>query len=138
MANVVMVVHEENGRFGASFPDFPGCTTVAGDLDTLVAKAADALAFHVAGLVEDGEPVPQVRSQSELWNDPQFQADRKEAAFVTLLPVELPGKTVRVNITLNESALDMIDRAAAKAGESRSGFLVSSALKRVQEMQPQG
>jgi predicted RNase H-like HicB family nuclease len=138
MANVVMLVHEENGRFGASFPDFPGCTTVAGDPDTLLAKAADALAFHVAGLVEDGESMPPVRSQSEIWNDPAFQADRKEAAFIALIPVELPGRTVRVNITLNESALDMIDRAAEKVGESRSGFLVASALKRVRELQPQG
>lgn len=137
MANVVMLVHEENGRFGASFPDFPGCTTVAGDLDALLTKAADALAFHVAGLVEDGEPVPRIRSQSELWNDPEFQKERRDAAFVALLAVELPGKTVRVNITLNESALDMIDRAAAKVGESRSGFLVASALKRVRDMQPQ-
>ena len=43
MAQVVMVVHEEKGRYGASFPDFPGCTTVARDLDELYRKAAEVL-----------------------------------------------------------------------------------------------
>jgi predicted RNase H-like HicB family nuclease len=42
----VMLVHEEEGVFGASFPDFPGATTVADDLDTLYRKAAEMLAFH--------------------------------------------------------------------------------------------
>ncbi len=40
MARVVMLIHEEDGAYGASFPDFPGATTVAGDLDTLYRKAA--------------------------------------------------------------------------------------------------
>ena len=49
MAQVMMVVHEEGGQFGASFPDFPGCTTVAGDLGSLVTQASEVLAFHVQG-----------------------------------------------------------------------------------------
>jgi predicted RNase H-like HicB family nuclease len=44
---VVALIHEENGVFGASFPDFIGCTTVARDLDAVAAKAAEVLAFHV-------------------------------------------------------------------------------------------
>lgn len=43
MAQVVMTVHEENGRFGASFPDFPGCTTVAANPDALARKAPSRL-----------------------------------------------------------------------------------------------
>ena len=136
MAQVVMTVHEENGRFGGSFADFPGCTTVAADPDDLARKAADALAFHVAGLVEEGRIVPRPRSLGELWADAGFHEDRAQAAYVAVLDVELPGKTVRVNITLNESTLEVIDRAASAAGESRSGFLVNSALSRIQEKQP--
>ena len=33
-------IHEENGVFGVSFPDFPGCATTASDMPTLAAHAA--------------------------------------------------------------------------------------------------
>ena len=130
MARVVMLMHEENGRFGASFPDLPGCTTVARDPDTLVRKAADVAAFHVAGMIEDGLPPPQFRSLSELRSDPDFLDDAGDATIV-LLDVEAGGRTVRVNITLDEAMLRRIDRAADAAGESRSGFLVGAAKARL-------
>ena len=56
---------------------------------------------------------------------------RDSDAIITLLDVDLPGKTVRVNITLDEGMLGRIDRAAAAIGESRSGFLVSAARSRL-------
>ena len=130
MTRIVMLVHEEEGAFGGSFPDVPGCTTVARDVDTLVAKAPDVLAFHIGGLVEDGLPAPVVRTLGELRADPAFQEDASGAAIV-LLDYEPPGRTVRVNITLNETMLHQIDRAAEAVGESRSGFLVSAARQRL-------
>jgi predicted RNase H-like HicB family nuclease len=36
---VVALIHDENGVHGASFPDFPGCTTVADNADRAIAKA---------------------------------------------------------------------------------------------------
>jgi predicted RNase H-like HicB family nuclease len=137
MAQVVMLVHERNGAFGASFPDFPGCTTVSGNLDELPAKAAEALVFHVEGLREDGD-LPEVRTLSEVWADPAFQEDRADAALVTVLEVDLPGRVVRVNITVDEGTLELIDRAARAAAESRSGFLVKAARARVQELLGRG
>ena len=130
MARVVMLVHEEKGAFGASFPDVPGCTTVARNLDALVAKASDVLAFHIEGLVEDGLPGPTFRSLNDLRIDPAFREAATDAAIL-LLDYDSPGRTVRVNITLDESMLHRIDRAAEAAGESRSGFLVSAAKRRL-------
>ena len=137
MAQVVMLVHEENGTFGASFPDFPGCTTVSRNLDQLSTKAAEALVFHVEGLMENGD-LREVRSLSEVWADPAFQEDRADAALVTVLDVDLPGRVVRVNITVDEGTLELIDRAARAAAESRSGFLVKAARARVQELLGRG
>lgn len=131
MAQVVMLVHEENKRFGASFPDFPGCTTAAGDLDNLLTKANEALAFHVAGMIEDGRQLPPIRSLTELRADPQFREDASDAILVTLVPVELPSKVLRVNITLDENTLGLIDRAAEASGETRSGFLARAAKERI-------
>ena len=55
---VVAVIHEENGVFGVSFPDFPGCVTGADTFEDAVRKAREALAFHVAGMASDGDPIP--------------------------------------------------------------------------------
>src|SRR2546430_2156062 len=109
--NVVALIHHENGVYGVSFPDFPGCTTVASDLDTAVAKAAEVLAFHVEGLAEDG-PLPQPRSMDELARDPAFREDA-EGALLVLVPYDPPARAVRINITVDESLLTRIDRAAA-------------------------
>lgn len=130
MATIVMLVHEERGRFGASFPDFPGCTTVAATLDALIAKAPEVLAFHVEGVTEDGGPAAAPRSLGEWRRDPGFVADAVDATVV-LMPYEPRTRTVRVNITMDEGMLSRIDRAAEAVGESRSGFLVSAARTRL-------
>jgi predicted RNase H-like HicB family nuclease len=130
MSHVVMLIHGEAGNYGASFPDFPGATTGADDLDTLYAKAAEMLAFHVGGMVEDGEPVPAARSLDALRDDPVFVEDRHDA-IVGLIEVDLPGRAVRVNISMEESLLKHVDRAAAAAGERRSGFLAQAAKARL-------
>lgn len=130
MAHVVMLVHQEDGRFGASFPDFPGATTVAGDLDALYRKAAEMLAFHVAGMTEDGEEMPRLRTLEELRGEPGFRED-SEGAMVALVQIELPGRAVRVNISMEEGLLRRIDRAAQATGESRSAFLAQAAKARL-------
>lgn len=130
MARVVMLVHEEDGAYGASFPDFPGATTVAGDLDTLYRKAAEVLAFHVGGMVEDGNDIPVPRTLEALWRDPAFRAD-SEGALIGLVEADLPGKAVRVNVTIEEGLLRRIDQAALASGESRSGFLAQAAKARL-------
>jgi predicted RNase H-like HicB family nuclease len=134
MARVIMLIHEENGRYGASFPDFPGCTTAAADLDTLFAKAPEALGFHVAGVVEGGERLPALRSLAQLRDDPAFREDARDAELVGFVPVELPGRAVRINISLEERLLSLIDQVAGAAGETRSGFLAKAAQKRLAEI----
>jgi predicted RNase H-like HicB family nuclease len=128
---VVALIDEENGTYGVSFPDFPGCTTVADSLDAAVARAAEVLAFHVEGLAEDGL-VPESRSMGELMRDPEFRAARKNALAV-LVPYQPPSRAVRINITLEESLLERIDRAASRAGDTRSGYLAQAAKERLAE-----
>ncbi|MGY2049658.1 type II toxin-antitoxin system HicB family antitoxin [Methylobacterium sp. JK268] len=130
MAKVVVLIHGTRGNYGASFPDFPGAITGADDLDTLYRKAAEVLTFHVGGMVEDGLEVPAPRSLDELSADATFREDAADG-MVGLVDVDLPGKTVRVNLTMDERDLRRIDRAAEAARETRSGFLVRAADMRI-------
>jgi DNA end-binding protein Ku len=131
--HVVALIHHEGDAFGVSFPDFPGCTTVATDLESAVAKAAEVLAFHAEGLAEDG-PLPRPRGLSELNSDHDFLQDNKDALLV-LVPYEPPSRAVRINMTVEESLLARIDRAAEAIGETRSRYFATSARLRMGTME---
>jgi metal-responsive CopG/Arc/MetJ family transcriptional regulator len=55
-------------------------------------------------------------------------------ALLALIAVEVPGKALRVNISLDEGLLARIDKAAERAGQTRSGFLASAARERIKAM----
>lgn len=89
--------------------------------------AAEALAFHIAGMTEDGDEVPAPSNLDALTNDPNMKG-----AVAVLVSVEpAPEKTVRINITARKSQLEAIDQLASKAGLTRSAYMVQSSLKRL-------
>jgi predicted RNase H-like HicB family nuclease len=124
------ILHEENGVFGVLFPDFPGCVTGGESEEDAVRKADEALTFHVAGMVEDGESIPSSRGQKELWQDPDFAESVKDGVLF-IARYELPKKAVRINISMDESLIEQIDRAAEHMGQSRSAFLADAARARL-------
>lgn len=127
MRYVAMVHKEEDTGYGVSFPDFPGCIAAGGSLSEALADAANALAFHVTGMREDGEQIPAPRELDEIVADPELEEDRK-GAFLTLVPlIEDRGVSKRVNISLDPGLLEAIDEAAKERGMTRSNFLASAA-----------
>lgn len=126
MTQYIALIHKDAGSdFGVSFPDLPGCITAGATLDEARALAAEALALHLEGLAEDGDTVPAPASLDAIM---QEAANRDAVAFLVEAP-QTSEKTVRVNITLPESVLEAIDRAADRQGMTRSGFLVRAAKK---------
>lgn len=49
--------------------DFPGAITAACSLDEALARAGEALALHVEGMAEDGEPIPPPSGFAEVIKD---------------------------------------------------------------------
>jgi predicted RNase H-like HicB family nuclease len=125
--NYIAYLHKErDSDFGVSFPDFPGCVTAGRTLEEARRMAAEALALHIEGMMEDGEVVPEPSNLDALENDPNMRG-----AVAVLVSVEpAPEKTVRLNITARKSQLDAIDRLADIAGMTRSAYMVQSALNR--------
>jgi len=64
MRYAVIVEKGVNG-FGAYAPDVPGCVAAAQTREEVVKLIQDAIEFHIEGLKEDGEPVPQPASSVE-------------------------------------------------------------------------
>jgi predicted RNase H-like HicB family nuclease len=120
MATVVYPAIAERTRTGYSvfFPDLPGCTTAGRNLDELARNAESALADHLAVTVSHKEEVAPASSFDDIGRDPEVQ---EVCRF--LVRAEMPGRSVRLNITLDESLVAAIDQVAT----NRSGFLAEAA-----------
>src|SRR5260370_35842016 len=93
---VVALIREENGVYRALFPDFPGCTPVADNPNSIIAKATEALSHHIARMIADGRELPQVRSLAWFAADPTFLADSGSLMIVLVSYTPAP-REVRVH-----------------------------------------
>ena len=128
----VSFIHRDDTGYGVSFPDLPGCVSVGGTVDDAVRQGSEALAFHVEGLVADGEPIPQPRSIDAIKADPGL-ADWRQGADFVLIPLLLDrGSSRRVNISLDRGLLEAIDDEARQRRMTRSAFLATAARHEIQ------
>jgi predicted RNase H-like HicB family nuclease/uncharacterized protein (DUF1778 family) len=126
MEYIAYLHKDRDSDFGVSFPDFPGCVTAGKTLEEARRMAAEALALHIAGMIEDGDVVPDPSNLDALGKDPNMRG-----AVAVLVSVEPAAeKTVRINITARESQVEAIDQLAVKAGLTRSAYMVQSSLNR--------
>ncbi|MFN4206322.1 MAG: type II toxin-antitoxin system HicB family antitoxin [Agrobacterium albertimagni] len=128
MQNFIGLIHKDpDSDYGVSFPDFPGIGTAGTDLDDARRMAEEALAFHVEGMIEDGEAIPEPSSLETIMSNPE-----NSDAVAVLIPLRTPAKkAVRVNITLAEDLLRAIDAHAEAHGLTRSGFLARAAERQM-------
>jgi|HubBroStandDraft_4_1064222.scaffolds.fasta_scaffold713719_1 predicted RNase H-like HicB family nuclease len=129
--HAVSLVLGEPGNYAVVFPDFPGAGTGGETIHEAMERAAEHLAVHVEGRAEAGLDMPVLRTVDEVAADPEIADEIAEAKAIALVPIEAPGKSLRVNITVDESLLARIDKAASRLGESRSGFLAAAARARI-------
>jgi predicted RNase H-like HicB family nuclease len=94
MEYIAYLHKDKNSDYGVSFPDFPGCITAGSSLEEARRMATEALSLHVAGMQEDGEPIPQPSTLDDLRTDPGMKD-----AVAFLVEAKEPRKTVRINIT---------------------------------------
>ena len=60
----VVVIEKDATGYGAYAPDLPGCIA-AGETENEVRELIrEAISFHLEGLIEDGEKIPEPASES--------------------------------------------------------------------------
>jgi predicted RNase H-like HicB family nuclease len=123
MEYIAYLHKNRDSDYGVSFPDFPGCITAGRTLDEASRMAAEALALHIEGMIEDGDAVPEPSRVDDVAADAA-----KRGAIAFLVNVDAPDATVRVNITARESQIARIDALAEAAGLTRSGYIVRAAI----------
>ncbi len=123
MEYIAYLHKDPNSEFGVSFPDFSGCITGGKTPDEARLLASEALAFHIEGMIEDGEAIPEPSPLDALAKDPAMKS-----AVAFLVCVDTGGKVQRSNITARRSQMEEIDRLATESGMTRSAFMVASSL----------
>ena len=121
----VAILDRVSDGLTVTFPDFPGCVSGGATYEQTAAEAEAALALHIAGMLEDGDAIPQPTPMDQIDADPESGPE----AGRLLVRAELPGRAVRVNITLDEGLLAAIDGEAKRRDTSRSGFLAAAARR---------
>ena len=62
----VVILERGETSFGAYVPDLPGCVAVAETKEEALRLIREAIEFHLHGMREDGLPIPEPSSSSEL------------------------------------------------------------------------
>lgn len=126
---IAIVRADDSPGYSVSLPDFPGFVSGGATFEEAFERAAQGLRFHIEGMSEDGETIPEPTPLAALRVDPEF-AEVFEDAIVALVPL-LPPRTAweRVNISVEKGLLAEVDRAAEARGLTRSGFLAEAARR---------
>ena len=123
-----VIIHKDpDSDYGVTVPDLPGCFTAGDTVDDAIVQAAEAIECHIEGLVLDGETVPIPRNIEFHQKNPDYVDGVWALVSVTL--DKLPGESRRVNITIHELLLALIDQHAKQHGETRSRFIAQAAME---------
>ena len=126
----VVIRKDVESAYGVSVPDLPGCFSAGDTLEEAIEAAHEAIACHLEGLLLDGEPIPAKESL-----ETHQASDNYKSGIWALVNVDLSkllSKTKRINITVPARVLAIVDKAAAREGETRSGLLARAALSFVE------
>ena len=82
MEYIAYLHKDRKSGYGVSFPDFPECISAGETLEEARRMAVQALTFHIKGITEDGEVLPQPSSLDQLAKDP----GNEKAPWLSSLP----------------------------------------------------
>ena len=112
------IIERAGNGYSVFFPDLPGCTSAGRTVNEAAVNAEEALAGHLLISEHHGDALADPSELDSVPVDP----DIDEVAR-TLVRGERKGKSVRINITLDDGLLAAIDKIAS----NRSGFLADAA-----------
>ena len=117
----------EDTAYGVVVPDIPGCFSAGDTLDEAIVNAEEAIVLQLEDMIErnlelpDPSPPEKLAKKYRGWMFVGLDVD----------PQQLSTKAKRINVTIPEGVLYMIDRAAEKSHTNRSAFLTEAALTKI-------
>jgi predicted RNase H-like HicB family nuclease len=63
MKKYAVVIEKGPANYSAYVPDLPGCIATGKTLEEIETNMREAIEFHIEGMIEDGDPVPEPTSR---------------------------------------------------------------------------
>lgn len=117
------IIVADDNVYTVVFPDVPGCYSDGETVNDAAVNAESALSLHLAAAHDAGIII----GDPSQVDDPAREPD--EVARI-LVRGERPGKSVRIQVTMDEGLLNLIDRVAS----NRSAFLAEASKAKLREM----
>ena len=132
------LIYAKDGGFGVSVVDLPGCKATGRTQHDAVRNAIVAVAKHIEMLSEKNAEIPRPRS----FDDANRESHPQMVARL-MIPCEVVGRVVRLNISMDETIVNMADRRSTSLGMTRSGYIAhliraETAGKAPEKMKPKG
>jgi len=122
-----VVIHKDPASdYGVTVPDLPGCFSAGETVDEALTQAVEAIELHLDGMLQDHEALPTPQSIEAHQQNLEYAGGIW--ALVTVDLSKISGKAKRVNITLPERLLTVMDQYAAQRGETRSGLIAQATM----------
>jgi predicted RNase H-like HicB family nuclease len=64
MRKFAVIIEKGSGNYSAYVPDLPGCISTGKTLAEIETYIREAIEFHIEGMIEDGEAVPEPSSRA--------------------------------------------------------------------------
>ncbi|MEZ4589688.1 MAG: type II toxin-antitoxin system HicB family antitoxin [Chloroflexota bacterium] len=123
-----IVLHKDtDSDYGVTVPDLPGCFSAGETVDDALLEAVEAIEAHLEGMMLDSEPIPAPKSIEFYKDNPDFAGGLW--AIVDVDVSKLSGRSRRVNITVPEYLLAMMDQYVAEKGKTRSGLIAEATME---------
>ena len=62
----IVILEEGPESWGAYVPDLPGCVAAGETREEALKLIREAIVFHLDGMKEDGDPIPEPHSHTEV------------------------------------------------------------------------
>lgn len=132
MTSYVGILDGADDVWGVRIPDVPGCHGGGATPEQALADAIGALREVASYWVANALALPAARGIAEVVRDTAAEYDPATESLV-LVPLILDrGRPVKANISLDAGLLEAIDEEAERRGLTRSGFLTSAALDKIE------
>jgi predicted RNase H-like HicB family nuclease len=118
------IIEQAATGFSVFFPDLPGCVSGGDTASAAARNAEEALGLHLEGMTEDGDALPIPTDINAIPRDPECVEVCR-----LLVRAELPGRSLRVNISMDEGLLSAVDQTAKARGMNRSAFIAEGARR---------
>lgn len=128
---VAILARNNEGEVFATVPDLPGANSAAATESEALKLVIEFANDYVRDLVEEGHEIPKARTLAAIPIDPEDKEIGR-----ALVPIEMPGGTVKISISIDVALLARADRAATEEGLTRSGYIAGSLAARLRMMRP--